>query len=108
MDNVPGNASMHSHVQCSSAPGRICVHAIHPGCATVDHLRVEDNLFAASRVAVVSLRSISKMKDVGGEGEHPRLEDIVQIHSSVPLELECAMGAGILCPGHLHELLCPQ
>ena len=38
VDNVSGNASVHSQVQCSSAPGRVCVHAIHPRCATVNHL----------------------------------------------------------------------
>ena len=77
MDDVYGNASVHSHVQCSSAPGRICVHAIHLGCATVDHLRVEDNLFVASCVAVVLPHLISEMKGVGGEGEHLRLKDTV-------------------------------
>ena len=108
MDDVSRNASMHSHVQCSSAPSCVCVHAIHPGYATVDHLRVEDNLFAASRTTVVSLRSISEMKGVGGEREHPRLEDTVQVRSSVAPELECALEAGIPCPGHLHELIRPQ
>ena len=108
MDNVSGNASVHSHVQCSSAPGCVCVHAIHQGCATVNHLRVEDNLFAASHATVVSLCLISKMKGVGGERQHPRLEDTVQVHSSVAPELECALEARILCPSHSHELVRPQ
>ena len=108
VDDVSGNASVHSQVQCSFAPGRVCVHTIHPGCATVNHLRVEDNLFAASRAAVVSVRSISKLKGVGGQREHPRLENTVHVRSSVAPDLECALEARIPCPGHSHELVHPQ
>ena len=99
---------MHSHIQCSSASGRVCVHAIHPGCATVNHLRVKDNMFAASRAPVVLLLSISEVRVVGGEREHPRLEDTVQVRSSVAPDLECALEARVPCPGHLHELVRPQ
>ena len=108
VDDVSGNASVHSHVQCSSTPGCICVHAIHPGCAMVNHLPVEDNVFAASRTAVVFLCSISKLKGVGGEREHPRLEDTVHVHCSVALDLECALVVGVPCPNHLHEPVRPQ
>ena len=99
---------MHSHVQCSSASGCVCVYAIHPGCVTVNHLRVEDNLFAASHTAIVSLRSISELKGVGREREHPHLEDIVHMRSSVAPDLECALEARVHCPGHSHELVHPQ
>ena len=108
VDDVSGNASMHSLVQCSSTLGRICVHAIHPGCATVNHLRVEDNLFVASRAAVVLLHSISEMKGVGGEREHPRLEDTIQMCSSIASELECALEARIPCLGHSQGCLTGQ
>ena len=64
-------------------------------------------MFAASLAVVVSLHSISEMKDVGGEGEHPCLEDTIQVHSSILPKRECAVGAGIPCPNHLHELICP-
>ena len=77
MDDVLGNAFVHSHVQCSSAPGRIFVHAIHPRCTMMDHLRVKDNLFATLPVAIISLRSIIEIKDVGGGGDRPCIEDIV-------------------------------
>ena len=107
VDNVSVNASMHSHIQCYSAPGRVCVHAIHPRCATVNHLRVEDDQFAASGAAVVLVHSVSELKGVGGEGEHPCLEDIVYVLSSVAPDLECALEARVPCPGHSHELVRP-
>ena len=108
VDDVSVNAYVHSRVQCSSAPGRICVHAIHPRCATVNHLRVEDDQFAASGGAVVSVRLVSELKGVGGKGEHPCLEDTVHVLSSVAPDLECALEARVLCPGHSQELVRPQ
>ena len=108
MDDVPGNASMHSHIQCSSALGRICVHAIYPRSTTMDHLQVEDNHFAALGAANVLLRSIIEMKDVEGGGEHPHLKDNIQVRSSIPPETQCDVGPMILCPNHSHELVCLQ
>ena len=108
VDDVSVNASMHSHVQCSSALGCICVHAIHPRCATVNHLRVEDDQFATSGAAVVLVHSVSELKDVGGKGEHPCLKDTVHVLSSVAPDLECALEARVPCPGHSHELVRPQ
>ena len=102
------NASVHSHVQCSSAPDCVCVHAIHLRCATVNHLRVEDDQFAALGAAVVLVHSVSELKGVGGEGEHPRLEDTFHVLSSVAPDLECALEARVPCPGHSHELVRPQ
>ena len=106
MDDVPRNAFVHSHIQCSSAPGHVCIHSIHPRCTTVDHLRVKDNHFASSPPLDVSFISITKMKDVGGGGEHPRLEDTVQVHNLVLPKFECSIGPGILCPGHSYEPVC--
>ena len=106
MDDVPRHASVHLHVQCSSAPGCICVNAIHPRCTTVDHLRVEDNLFVASLIEEVFIRSITEMKDVGSRWQHPRLEDTVQVGNSFSPKLECVVGPGIACPGHSHDLIC--
>ena len=108
LDDVSGNASVPLYIQCSFAPGCVCFHAIHPGCAMVNHLQVEDNLFAASCAAVVSLRSNLELKGVGGEREHPRLEDTVHVRSSVAPDLECALEFGVPCPGHSHKLVRPQ
>ena len=60
------------------------------------------------RAAVVSVRSISDLKGVGGQREHPHLEDTVHVHNLVAPDLECALEARVPCPDHLHELVRPQ
>ena len=57
---------------------------------------------------VVLLRSISEVRVVGGEREHPRLEDTVQVRNSVAPDLECTLEARVPCPGNSHELVRPQ
>ena len=106
MDEVLVQASLHSNVQSASVrPVRVCVHDIHPKCAMVDHLRVEDNLLSASLAEDVPPRSIIEMKDVEAAGQHPRIKDSIQLFSLFLPKPKCDVRRQIPQLVHSHEVV---
>ena len=71
---VPLNVSLEAVDQHASVAHHVHVHNIHPGCTSVEHLRLEDNLGSKYLEEGHHLRPIMQSEEVVSGAQDPRVE----------------------------------
>ena len=100
---VPLNASLEAVDQHASVAHHVHLHDIHPGCTSVEHLRLEDKLGSKYLEEGHHLRPIMQTEEVVSGAQDPRVEGSMESLCFSP-NGHRFVSPRIPCPTQSHEL----